>query len=61
MLMIVLGAGCLLLSVLFHAASLLHLGLPLLYALLVPTLFPAGITATTRWQMSSGMRLLSWG
>ena len=39
MLMIVFGAGCLLLSVLFHAASLLHLGLPLLYALLVPTLF----------------------
>ena len=34
MLMIVFGAGCLLLSVLFHAASLLHLGLPLLYALL---------------------------
>ena len=39
MLMIVFGAGCLLLSVLFHAASLLHLGLPLLYALIVPTLF----------------------
>ena len=35
MLMIIFGAGCLLLSVLFHAASLLHLGLPLLYALLV--------------------------
>ena len=34
MLMIVFGAGCLLLSLLFHAASLLHLGLPLLYALL---------------------------
>ena len=29
MLMIVFGAGCLLLSVLFYAASLLHLGLPL--------------------------------
>ena len=39
MLMIVFWAGCLLLSVLFHAASLLHLGLPLLYALIVPTLF----------------------
>ena len=39
MLMIVFGAGYLLLSLLFHAASLLHLGLPLLYALLVPTLF----------------------
>ena len=39
MLMIVFGAGCLLLSLLFHAASLLHLGLPLLYALIVPTLF----------------------
>ena len=39
MLMIVFGAGCLLLSVLFHAVSLLHLGLPLLYALIVPTLF----------------------
>ena len=39
MLMIIFGAGCLLLSVLFHAASLLHLGLPLLYALIVPTLF----------------------
>ena len=35
MLMIVFGAGCLLLPVLFHAASLLHLGLPLLYALIV--------------------------
>ena len=34
MLMIIFGAGCLLLSVLFHAASLLHLGLPLLYAVL---------------------------
>ncbi len=39
MLMIVLEAGCLLLFALFHAASLLHLTLPLLYALLVPTLF----------------------
>ena len=45
MLMIVFGAGCLLLSVLFHAASLLHLSLPLLYALLVPTLF-------SRWYYS---------
>ena len=39
MLMIVFWAGCLLLSVLFHVASLLHLSLPLLYALIVPTLF----------------------
>lgn len=39
MLMIVLEAGCLLLSALFHAASRLYLTLPLLYALLVPTLF----------------------
>lgn len=39
MLMIVFGADCLLLSALFHAASLLHLTLPLLYALLLPTLF----------------------
>lgn len=39
MLMVVFGAGCLLLSALFHAASRLYLTLPLLYALLVPTLF----------------------
>lgn len=39
MLMIVFGAGCLLLSALFHTVSLLRLTLPLLYALLVPTLF----------------------
>ena len=39
MLMIVFGAGCLLLSALFHTASRLYLTLPLLYALLVPTLF----------------------
>ena len=60
MLMIVFGAGCLLLSVLFHAASLLHLGLPLLYALIVPTLFSGCITATMHWRMGSGMRSLSW-
>lgn len=56
MLMIVFGAGCLLLSALFHAASLLRLTLPLLYALLVPTLFSGWTTAITRLQMSSGMR-----
>ena len=39
MLMIVFGAGCLLLSVLFHAASLLHLGLTLFYELILTTLF----------------------
>lgn len=39
MLMIVFGAGCLLLSALFHAASQLYLTLPLLYALLGPMLF----------------------
>ena len=60
MLMIVFGAGCLLLSLLFHAASLLHLGLPLLYALIVPTLFSGWYTATTRWRMGSGMHSLSW-
>ena len=50
MLMIVFGAGCLLLSVLFHAASLLHLGLPLLYALIVPTLFSGcSLSLTGAW------------
>ena len=60
MLMIVFGAGCLLLSVLFHAASLLHLGLPLLYALIVPTLFSGWYYTTMHWRMGSGMRSLSW-
>ena len=55
MLMIVFGAGGLLLSVLFHAASLLHLGLPLLYALLVPTL------ANGIWYALIVLVLISWG
>lgn len=37
--MIGLGTDCLLLSALFRAVAWLYLTLPLLYALLVPTLF----------------------
>ena len=51
MLMIIFGAGCLLLSILFHAASLLHLGLPLLYALIVPT--PVSYTHLAWEQLST--------
>ena len=66
MLMIVFGAGCLLLSVLFHAASLLHLGLPLLYALIVPTLFSGWYyshyaLANGIWYALIVLGLISWG
>ena len=65
MLMIVFGAGCLLLSVLFHAASLLHLGLPLLYALIVPTLFSGWYyshyaLANGMWYALIVLGLISW-
>ena len=65
MLMIVFGAGCLLLSVLFHAASLLHLGLPLLYALIVPTLFSGWYyshyaLANGIWYALIVLGLISW-
>ena len=65
MLMIVFGAGCLLLSLLFHAASLLHLGLPLLYALLVPTLFSGWYyshyaLANGIWYALIVLGLISW-
>ena len=66
MLMIVFGAGCLLLSVLFHAASLLHLSLPLLYALIVPTLFSGWYyshyaLANGIWYALIVLGLISWG
>ena len=66
MLMIIFGAGCLLLSVLFHAASLLHLGLPLLYALIVPTLFSGWYyshyaLANGIWYALIVLGLISWG
>ena len=65
MLMIVFEAGCLLLSVLFHAASLLHLSLPLLYALLVPTLFSGWYyshyaLANGIWYALIVLGLISW-
>ena len=66
MLMIVFGAGGLLLSVLFHAASLLHLSLPLLYALIVPTLFSGWYyshyaLANGIWYALAVLGLISWG
>ena len=66
MLMIVFGAGCLLLSALFHAASFLHLTLPLLYALLVPTLFSGWYyshytLANVIWYVLIALGLISWG
>ena len=66
MLMIVLGAGCLLLSALFHAASLLHLTLPLLYALFVPTLFSSWYyshyaLANAIWYVLIALGVISWG
>lgn len=65
MLMIVFGAGYLLLSLLFHAASLLHLGLPLLYALIVPTLFSGWYyshyaLANGIWYALIVLGLISW-
>ena len=67
MLMIVFGAGGLLLSLLFHAASLLHLGLPLLYALIVPTMF-SGWYYNNHYALANGiwyalivLGLISWG
>ena len=65
MLMIVFEAGCLLLSVLFHAASLLHLSLPLLYALIVPTLFSGWYyshyaLANGIWYALIVLGLISW-
>ena len=65
MLMIVFGAGCLLLSVLFHVASLLHLSLPLLYALIVPTLFSGWYyshyaLANGIWYALIVLGLISW-
>ena len=66
MLMVVFGASCLLLSLLFHAASLLHLGLPLLYALLGPTLFSGWYyshyaLANVIWYALIALGLISWG
>lgn len=65
MLMIIFGADCLLLSVLFHAASLLHLSLPLLYALIVPTLFSGWYyshyaLANGIWYVLIVLGLISW-
>ena len=65
MVMIVFGAVCLLLSVLFHAASLLHLSLPLLYALIVPTLFSGWYyshyaLANGIWYALIVLGLISW-
>ena len=65
MLMIVFGVGVLLLPVLFHAASLLHLSLPLLYALIVPTLFPGWYyghyaLANGIWYALIVLGLISW-
>ena len=65
MLMIVFGAGCLLLSLLFHAASLLHLSLPLLYALIAPALFPGWYyshyaLANGIWYALIVLGLISW-
>ena len=65
MLMIVFGVGVLLLSVLFHAASLLHLSLPLLYALIVPTLFSGWYyshyaLANGIWYALIVLGLISW-
>ena len=62
---LVFGAGCLLLSLLFHAASLLHLGLPLLYALFVPTLFSGWYyshyaLANGIWYVLIALGLISW-
>ena len=65
MLMIVFGAGCLLLSLLLHAASLLHLSLPLLYALRVPTLVSGWYyrhyaLANGIWYVLIALGLISW-
>ena len=65
MLMIVFGAGCLLLSALFHAASLLHLTLPLLYALFVPMLFSGWYyshytLANAIWYVLIALGVISW-
>ena len=65
MLMIVFWTGCLLLSLLFHAASLLHLTLPLLYALFVPTLFSGWYyshyaLANVIWYVLIVLGLISW-
>ena len=66
MLMIIFGAGCKLLTVIYHAASLLHLGLPLLYALIVPTLFSSWnyshyALANGIWYALIVLGLISWG
>ena len=48
---IFLGAGILILSILFRLAAVFRLTIPLLYALVVPTLLSDWYYATTRWLM----------
>ena len=62
---IVLGAGVLLLSVLSRIASALRLTIPLLYALVVPTLlhgwyYSHQALAEGLWWALLGLSLLSW-
>lgn len=65
MLYIVLGAGLFLLSILFRLASALRLAVPLLYALVVPTLlhgwyYSHQALAVGLWWALLGISLLSW-
>lgn len=65
MLSVVLHFAILLLSILFHLASALRLAIPLLYALVVPTLFSGWYhsheaLAEGLWWALVGLSLLSW-
>ena len=65
MLHIFLGAGLFLLSILFRLAAALRLTVPLLYALVVPTLlhgwyYSHQALAVGLWRALLGLSLLSW-
>ena len=65
MLHIFLGAGLFLLSILFRLAAALRLTVPLLYALVVPTLFSGWyyshyMLANVIWYILLAATLLSW-
>lgn len=60
-----LGVGILVLSVVLRLASVFHLTIPILYALIVPTLFHGWFYSHTAlaygiWYILLGLTLLSW-
>lgn len=53
---LMLGSVMILLSIVFRLAAVFRLTIPLVYALIVPTVFMNGTMPIKRWPTSSGMR-----